>query len=666
MVTDTEIVITFDENIKKGTKIGIIGTFTDGDDKSFCTGNCKVNKTTVTWITVDTEVNTITYPVDYDWLKLKKEFGVIVKEYRKFASCNKATPELKIPKVEVKDPQKITAEEKNKIINAVIEANKMTNGFSKLPNGTGLDVEGIPAFIEVGYDGRVRIISPNNVEIKEYAYGNPVFAYNPDGTVKVKSGDEDKVIHFDKPEKLLKNLAPDTPKMENKNRKVVITPNIKVDTDAKKVVVEYEGEEGSKNTITATKTDKGWTVDNNIAKVDENGVVAFPAKEVKSGTIVSAYVVDNGGLDPEEPALDSTKGELKIENKYKVTYEPNGGEGNMPEEEVNVGSNYRIKDNGFTAPDEKEFDKWMIGFEPKNPGDDTEVNNDIVIKAIWKYIINPKTSEIETTVGHPVSYQIYKNAIKDFPTALTVEHIKVITPPDISKVGGTKATIEVRFSDGQFRTIPVTVNVKPDPKDATIEKLNKDIDGLNEQITEKDGKIAELNNKITELEGKLQKCKNQCAIDKAQCEKDKKALQEQINTLTVEKTKLEAVIKENKELIEQLRSQITDLKQQVEDWKKIAGEKNAKIKEHENSIKELNTKLETANNTNTELKEKLATANQKITDLEARVKELEGKVNELEGKITELGNTIKAKDTEINTLKETVTTLKEQIAKLET
>ena len=98
---------------------------------------------------------------------------------------------------------------------------------------------------------------------------------------------------------------------------------------------------------------------------------------------------------------------------------------------------------------------------------------------------------------------MYKNAIKDFPSALTVEHIEVKNAPDISKVGATQAEIEIRFSDGQFRTIPVTVNVKPDPKDATIEKLNKDIEGLNKQITDLNNTIIEKDGKITELNGKI-------------------------------------------------------------------------------------------------------------------------------------------------------------------
>lgn len=116
LVTDTEIVITFNENIEKGTKIGIVYYFTDGEDKSFCPGNCKVDKSILGWITVDTETNTITHPVTDDYLTLGREFGVIVREYRKFASCSKAAPELKTPRVGVKDPQKITAEEKSRIV----------------------------------------------------------------------------------------------------------------------------------------------------------------------------------------------------------------------------------------------------------------------------------------------------------------------------------------------------------------------------------------------------------------------------------------------------------------------------------------------------------------------------------------------------------------------
>lgn len=623
-----------------GIKVQFSSKLSEAAKANFCEGGtCTIDKDSADFQTIDVNPQTGEFSINVDekTLELGSVIGITVKEPHKFATCNSSTTKIAVPKVDVKDPKKLKPEEKKAIVDAIRKANTTASGISKLPDGTA-DKKGVPAVIQVDDSGNVKIFSGNDVK------GNwdPNNGYkfvpetNEDGSYKINDEAKSKTT-LDKPEELVKNVAPDAPKLENKEGNVVITPNLEVDTDAKKVVVEYEGADGSKKTITATKTDTGWTVDNDKAKVDENGVVSIPTKEIKTGTKVTASVEDEGGLVPEEKALDSGKAELLIENKYKVTYDANGGSGTMAEEEVNTGSNYRISENKFTPPADKEFDHWMIGFEPKNPGETTEVNNDITIKAIWKYKINPTASEIDTTVGHPVSYQMYKDAIKDFPTALTVEHIEVKSAPDISKVGGIQATIEVRFSDGQFRTIPVTVNVKPDPKDKTIEDLNKKVEGLNKQITdlnntitEKDNKITELNKNITDLETKLQECKNQCAADKAQCEKDKQALRDQIAELEKAKSNLEIQVKENRELIEQLRKEIAGLEKQVGDWKKIAGDKDTKIKELENNIKELNTKLETANNANTELKEKLAAATEKIANLEKQLADEKAKNKVLE------------------------------------
>ena len=642
-----------------GIKVQILLKLSDAVKDSYCDkGECKVDKDTSKPVdaTVDSTTGEFSYTIPNPNLELDQKVGVTVKEPHKFKSCSQTAVTAPIPKkTDVKDPKKLTAEDK-KAIDAAIRSAYIVNGESKLPNGTG-DYDGVPAVIQIDDSGNVKIFRGNDVAGTWDWNNDGIFVpeKNEDGSVKLKEGAQPTATFLAK--ELVKNLPPDTPKMENKDGKVVVTPNIEVDTDAKKVVVEYEGADG-KTTITATKTDTGWTVDNDKAKVDENGVVTIPTKEIKTGTKVIASVEDDGGLVPEEKALDSGKAELLIENKYKVTYDAGEGSGTMADEEVEAGKNYTILDNAFTAPTDKEFDHWMIGFEPKKPGETTEVNNDITIKAIWKYIINPKVEQIVTTLKHPVNYEMYKKAISGFPSALTVEHIEVKNAPDITKVGGTSAEIEIRFSDGQFRTVTVPVDVQPDPKDAKIKELNEKIDGLNKDISEKDAKITELNDKITELEKKLKTCQEQCAADKAQCEKDKKALQEQINTLAKEKSNLEIQVKENRELIEQLRKEIAGLNKQVEDWKKIAGDKDTKIKELENSIKELNTKLETANTANTELKEKLATANQKITDLESKITDLEGQVKDLTEKLN-------AKETEIKTLNDTITTLKEKIATLE-
>lgn len=645
-----------------GIKVQFSSKLSEAAKANFCEGGtCTIDKDSADFQTIDVNPQTGEFSINVDekTLELGSVIGITVKEPHKFATCNSSTTKIAVPKVDVKAPKKLKPEEKKAIVDAIRKANTTASGISKLPDGTA-DKKGVPAVIQVDDSGNVKIFSGNDVAGTWDWDNGGIFVpeTNEDGSYKLNDGAKSKTT-LDKPEELVKNVAPDAPKLENKEGNVVITPNLEVDTDAKKVVVEYEGADGSKKTITATKTDTGWTVDNDKAKVDENGVVSIPTKEIKTGTKVTASVEDEGGLVPEEKALDSGKAELLIENKYKVTYDANGGSGTMAEEEVNTGSNYRISENKFTPPADKEFDHWMIGFEPKKPGETTEVNNDITIKAIWKYKINPTASEIDTTVNHPVSYKMYKDAIKDFPSALTVEHIEVKSAPDISKVGGTQATIEVRFSDGQFRTIPVTVNVKPDPKDATIEDLNKKVDGLNKQITdlnetitEKDGKITELNGKITELENQLKTCKENCAKEKA-------ALQKQIDDLTVEKTRLETVVHDYDKLIKEMKEHQETLNKQITDLKETVKGKDAEIAKLLEKIGGLETKIETLTKENTDLKEKLATANQKITDLESKITDLEGQVKNL----TEKLNT---KETEIKTLSDTITSLKEQIAKLET
>ena len=641
---------------------------------NFCAGgSCTIDKNSDDFQTIDVNPQTGEFSIDVgDTLELGKVFGIVVKEPHKFKTCQAQEPEIAVPKVDVKDPKKLKPEEKKAIADAIRKANTTQGGKSKLPDWKA---NNIPAIIEVSDDGKVKIINPSHVDAD---WGENFDKFTPkkdeNGNVVIKTGEEGKELTLNEPEKLVKNVAPDAPKLENKEGNVVITPNLDVDTDAEEIVVEYEDPQGNKKTATATRktvtegseTKKVWKVTDGEITVDpDTGVVKLPTNKVKSNTYVTAVVIDEGKLEAQDPETGE-KPKIKIENKYKVTYDANGGEGTMPEEEVNAGSNHRIKDNGFTAPKDKEFDHWMIGSETKNPGEDIEVNNDIVIKAIWKYIINPKVDKITTTVNHPINYEMYKKAISGYPEGVTVEHIEVNTKPDISKIGGSKAEIEVRFSDGQFRKLTVPIEILEDPKDKEIEKLNKDIEGLNKQITdlnntifEKDKKITELNKNIDKLKEDLQKCEEQCALDKKKCAEEKEALNKQIQDLTVEKTRLETVVHDYDKLIKEMKEHQETLNKQITDLKETVKGKDAEIAKLNEKITTLDTKIDTLTKENTDLKEKLATANQKITDLESKITDLEGQVKDLTEKLS-------AKETEIKTLNDTITTLKEKIAKLET
>lgn len=75
--------------------------------------------------------------------------------------------------------------------------------------------------------------------------------------------------------------------------------------------------------------------------------------------------------------------------KYKVTFDADGGEGEMPEAEVEENDDYILPACAFEAPEGKEFEKWSVtvgGAAPvdKMPGDPVKVTGNVTVKAVWK------------------------------------------------------------------------------------------------------------------------------------------------------------------------------------------------------------------------------------------------------------------------------------------
>ena len=64
----------------------------------------------------------------------------------------------------------------------------------------------------------------------------------------------------------------------------------------------------------------------------------------------------------------------------QVTFNANGGTGEMPKVTVVKNKNYTLPDCGFTAPEGKAFDKWDLGA----PGDSVTITKDTVVTAQWK------------------------------------------------------------------------------------------------------------------------------------------------------------------------------------------------------------------------------------------------------------------------------------------
>ena len=391
-VTDGQIIVTFAEEVAAGTKFYFVNNFTDNEDNSFCEdGKCIVDKSTWREMsqTVSVDGTKVTFPINDDDLKLGKKFGIIVKEPHKFRSCAKSEPVITTPqKVAVRDPKKLTDDDKKAIDKAIRDANTV-HSVSKLPDGTGFIND--PAFIEFDKDGNVTIISPNDVEVDWDDDGNPVYQKNADGTYKLNDGA--KVTKFPAKD-LVKNIAPKSPviAVDTDKGEVTITPpaykDPGYDTDLASYTITYKDESGAEKTVTATRTVDAttgkttWTSDG--ATVDANtGVVTLEIKELAVGATITAKAKDNGGLIPEEAPLESDLASKALETAT-VSYDGNGGTGEMKDKKLNKGSKYKILSNAFTAPENKEFDTWEVNGKKLAPGTEIMVDKDTQVTAIWK------------------------------------------------------------------------------------------------------------------------------------------------------------------------------------------------------------------------------------------------------------------------------------------
>lgn len=381
-IADGQITITLDKNVEAGTKIGIVKQFTEGEDKNFCsdqddtcsTGSCKADKSTPTWVTVESTTNTFTYNVDKDFLQLGQDFGVIVKEPRKLASCKRTQPHVKVPNVEVRDPKKLTETEKEEIRKKIREANTREDGVSKLPDWT---VNSIPAYIEFDKDGNVKIINPSEVEgdwIDDYTKFVP--KRNPDGSLQMKTGKENSGITVNK-EELLINKAPDAPRITTDVDKgeITITPS-PLDTDAKKIEVNYTDPEGNPKTEIIEKENGGngkWKApEGSKLTVDEKtGVVTIKFENIKNKTNVEAKVTDEGGIannDKDPKTSDNKSEQIKIyPKKPNITVDETTGDVTItPVEKDSVAKKMDItyvpvgSESPKTVTAEKKDGKWTV------------------------------------------------------------------------------------------------------------------------------------------------------------------------------------------------------------------------------------------------------------------------------------------------------------------
>lgn len=81
---------------------------------------------------------------------------------------------------------------------------------------------------------------------------------------------------------------------------------------------------------------------------------------------------------------------------YTITYNANGGTGDMPEGTATHGEEFTLPECSFTPPDGKVFDVWAIGSidgTTKHPSDNITITENTDVYAIWKDVETPPEKE---------------------------------------------------------------------------------------------------------------------------------------------------------------------------------------------------------------------------------------------------------------------------------
>lgn len=305
-----------------GIKVQLVLNINKEKSGDFCTDKgCKIDKDSSDPIDVSVQKDgTFSFALEKGkTLDLDQIVGVFVKEPHKFISCSKTTVKPAIPeKTEVKDPRKLTGDDK-KAIDAAIRKAYTVNGESKLPNGTG-DWDGVPAVIQIDDSGNVKIFSGNDVAgnwdpNNDYKF---VPETNEDGSYKVVEGAVPKITIPAKD--LLKNIGPDAPEIKESEDKKHITVNPisnSADTDIIEHTVTYTGTDGQEKKIVATQDleNNTWTISEGggFANIDSNtGLITIDKLKIKNETEVKAFVTDNGEYVDNSDKQNSKESNLKV------------------------------------------------------------------------------------------------------------------------------------------------------------------------------------------------------------------------------------------------------------------------------------------------------------------------------------------------------------------
>ena len=109
--------------------------------------------------------------------------------------------------------------------------------------------------------------------------------------------------------------------------------------------------------------------------------------------------------------------------EYKVTFNGNEGTGKMDTATVKKGEKYKLPDNSFGAPsDKQEFKTWEVDGKEVAPGTEITIDKDTVVKAIWKDIMIDITFDKGDGSGEMTKQSVKKGSQFKLPAS-------TFTPP---------------------------------------------------------------------------------------------------------------------------------------------------------------------------------------------------------------------------------------------
>ena len=182
----------------------------------------------------------------------------------------------------------------------------------------------------------------------------------------------------------------------------------------------------------AGKQFKEWSVgDGKVLRFTESDITSSTAKFVMPGEAVR---------------ISATYEDIPV-TTYTVSFDANGGTGTMADV-TGISGEYTLPENGFTAPDGKQFKAWSVGGSEKAVGDKITVTADTTVTAVWETIPAGHTCDIKPvakvnpscTEGGKEAYYKCEGCGKFYEDALGTKEITDLASwGNLAKLGHTES-----------------------------------------------------------------------------------------------------------------------------------------------------------------------------------------------------------------------------------